>query len=126
LFKFIHIADVHLDTHFLSKNEWLRERLRSSLREAFKRVIDLCIEEKANALLIAGDLFDNDKLSFQTEQFLVDSFKRLEKNNIVVIYTTGNHDPGDATYRANNIKWSSNVRAIKNEDVEIVDIIEQK
>ncbi|MBN4074382.1 MAG: hypothetical protein COA82_10045 [Alkaliphilus sp.] len=126
MFKFIHIADVHLDTHFLSKNEWLRERLRSSLREAFKRVIDLCIEEKANALLIAGDLFDNDKLSFQTEQFLVDSFKRLEKNNIVVIYTTGNHDPGDATYRANNIKWSSNVRAIKNEDVEIVDIIDKK
>jgi len=126
LFKFIHIADVHLDTHFLSKNKDLRERLRNSLREAFNRAIDLCIDEKASALLIAGDLFDNDTLSFQTEQFLADSFKRLEKSNIVVIYTTGNHDPGDASYRVNNIKWSSNVHVIKNEDIKIVDVTDEK
>ncbi len=126
MFKFIHIADVHLDTHFLSKNEWLRERLRSSLREAFKRVIDLCIEEKVNALLIAGDLFDNDKLSFKTEQFLVDSFKRLEKNNIVVIYTTGNHDPGDEGYRTSSIEWSRNVHVAKTEEVRIFDVVDEE
>lgn len=122
MFKFIHIADVHLDTHFLSKDESMRKSLRNSLREAFKKTIDLCIEEKVNALLIAGDLFDNDKLSFRTEQFLVNSFRRLEENNIVVIYTTGNHDPGDEMYRATSVNWPSNVHVISSKDVRTVEI----
>ncbi|MGV8146995.1 MAG: metallophosphoesterase family protein [Alkaliphilus sp.] len=122
MFKFIHIADVHLDTHFLSKDKELRKKLRESLRDAFNRAIDLCIEEKVNALLTAGDLFDNDNLSFETEKFLIDSFERLRKENITVIYATGNHDPGDDAYRVNRINWPKNVHVIKTEEVKIVDM----
>ncbi|KAB3534390.1 DNA repair exonuclease [Alkaliphilus pronyensis] len=122
MFKFIHIADVHLDTHFYSRDPELRNKLRDSLREAFNRVIDTCIDEKVQGLLIAGDLFDNDKLSFQTEVFLINAFTRLKENNIKVYYATGNHDPGDKNYRANLINWPDNVHLFNDDSVQELEV----
>jgi len=118
LVKFLHIGDVHLDTSFYSKNKVLRKKLREGIRKAFNNAIDLCIEEKVDALLIAGDLFDNDKLSFKTEQFLIKEFTRLREHNIKVFYATGNHDPGHISYRANSIRWPDNVHVFKEDRVE--------
>jgi len=118
MLKFIHTGDVHLDTSFHSSDPELRALLRESLKEAFENVIEACIEEEVNALLIAGDLFDNDKLSFQTEQYLIKAFNRLREANIKVFYATGNHDPGDKSYRANMIKWPDNVYLYKDDRVQ--------
>ncbi|SKC41346.1 metallophosphoesterase family protein [Maledivibacter halophilus] len=122
MLKFLHIADVHLDTSFYAKNEVLRIKLRDGIRNAFSNAVDLCINEKVNALLIAGDLFDNDKLSFRTEQFLINEFNRLKENGIRVFYATGNHDPGDLSYRANSIKWPDNVYIFKEDKIEIIEV----
>ncbi len=118
MLKFFHIGDVHLDTKFHSRNNKLRNKLRDGIRESFSKGVDICIEEKVNALLIAGDLFDNDRLSFKTEQFLIKEFNRLRDKNIRVFYATGNHDPGAVGYRANSIKWPSNVTVFKKDMVE--------
>ncbi|SCY97084.1 metallophosphoesterase family protein [Alkaliphilus peptidifermentans] len=125
MFKFIHIGDVHLDTHFYSRDTDLRERLRNSLRDSFNRVINTCIEERVQALLIAGDLFDNDKLSFQTEVFLLKRFSKLKEHDIQVFYATGNHDPGDINYRANSIKWPENVHLINDESIRVIEVIKE-
>ena len=122
MIKFIHIGDVHLDTSFHSSDTELRSILRESLKKAFDNVIETCIEEEVNALLIAGDLFDNDKLSFQTEQYLVKAFNRLKGANIQVFYATGNHDPGDKSYRANMIKWPENVNLFKDDNIRGIDL----
>lgn len=122
LLKFLHIADVHLDTSFYSKKAELRKKLRDGIRKSFSNAIDLCIAEKVNALLIGGDLFDNDKLSFKTEQFLVNEFKRLDENDIKVFYATGNHDPGHLSYRANSIKWPDNVYLFKDDRIEVIHV----
>lgn len=122
LLKFLHIADVHLDTSFYSKKEDLRKKLRDGIRKSFSNAIDLCINERVNALLIAGDLFDNDKLSFKTEQFLVNEFRRLDENDINVFYATGNHDPGHLSYRANSIKWPDNVYLFNDDSIKVIDI----
>ncbi|WP_432663755.1 DNA repair exonuclease [Wukongibacter baidiensis] len=122
MLKFLHIGDVHLDTSFYSKSEELRKKLREGIRRAFSRAIDICIDEGATALLIAGDLFDNDKLSFRTEQFLVNEFNRLKEKNIKVFYATGNHDPGHISYRANSIKWPDNVYLFKEDRARILDM----
>lgn len=122
MLKFLHIGDVHLDTSFYSKSEDLRRKLREGVRKAFSKAVDLCIHESVDALLIAGDLFDNDKLSFKTEKFLVSEFNRLREKNIRVFYSTGNHDPGHMSYRANSIKWPDNVYLFKEDKVEEVDI----
>ncbi|KAB3529202.1 metallophosphoesterase family protein [Alkaliphilus serpentinus] len=123
MFKFIHIADIHLDTSFYSSNKDLRSKLRNSLREAFLRVIDTCINEGVNALLIAGDFFDDELLTFQTESMIIDGIRQLEGYNIHVYYSTGNHDPGDISYRANLIKWPSNFHLIDNDRLQTFDVM---
>ncbi|HEX7071066.1 MAG TPA: exonuclease SbcCD subunit D, partial [Rhodothermales bacterium] len=100
MMKFLHIGDVHLDTTFLCRTETLRARLRDGLRTAFGRAVDCAVSEQVDAFLIAGDLFDNDNLSFRTEELLIDELKRLDANGITTVYVSGNHDPGNGRFAA--------------------------
>lgn len=112
MFTFLHLADVHLDTAFDGRTTDLRARMRQSLRTAFRRAVDLAIDEAVDAVLIAGDLFDDERLSFATEVFLVDQCQRLADAGIACIYATGNHDPGGSGFRAGQIDWPDNVRYV--------------
>jgi len=106
--KFVHMADVHLDTGFYSKDENTGRKLRDALRQAFRRGVDLAVDQKADCLLIAGDLFDNERLSFETECFLIEQMERLNREGIPVYYAAGNHDPGLKSHIA-RIRWPGNV-----------------
>ncbi len=103
--RFLHLADVHLDTAFEGRSAALREHLRDALRTAFERAVDCAIDEEVHAVLLAGDLFDDDRLSVATEAFLVDQVQRLDDAGIDTIYATGNHDPGGSGFRAAKIDW---------------------
>ena len=96
--RFLHVADVHLDTSFSGRSEAVRRRLRDASREAFRNAVDLAIREDVHAFLIAGDLFDGERLSFQTERFLLEQTERLGDHGITVVYATGNHDPGGVSH----------------------------
>ena len=103
--RFLHLADVHLDTAFEGRSDALREHLRGALRTAFERAVDCAIDEDVHAVLLAGDLFDDDRLSVTTEAFLVDQVARLDAAGIDTVYVTGNHDPGGSGFRAAKIDW---------------------
>jgi DNA repair exonuclease SbcCD nuclease subunit len=122
-FKFLHIADVHLDTPFENKDADIRVMLREKLRGALKASVDAAIINNVDALLIAGDLFDNDTLSFATEKFIIEQMIRLKGNGIRVFYCTGNHDPSGANYKTLKIKWPDNVYIFKNSKVETVKVL---
>ena len=107
--RFLHVADVHLDTSFSGRSESVRQRLRDASREAFRRAVDLAIHEDVHAFLVAGDLFDGDRLSFQTERFLLDQTRRLGAHGIAVVYATGNHDPGAGESGPRPLPWPGNV-----------------
>jgi len=124
MIKLMHIGDVHLDTPFYSRTEPLRKQLRDGLRNAFQGVIDRCIQEKVNALLIAGDLFDQRQLSFQTEQLLIQSFQALAAHHIQVFYCTGNHDPGTGPERIQSIPWPDNVVVFKEDQIQVMDLLD--
>lgn len=108
--RFLHIADVHLDTGFAGRSEEVRTRLRASSRTAFVRAVDLAIREDVHALLIAGDLFDSERLSFETERFLLRETERLQDHQITVVYATGNHDPGGSPSGPRSLSWPGCVR----------------
>jgi exonuclease SbcD len=108
--RFLHIADVHLDTSFAGRSHAVRTRLREASREAFHRAVDLAIREEVDAFLISGDLFDGDRLSFQTERFLLAETERLGDHGITVVYATGNHDPGSPQTGPRPIHWPACVR----------------
>ena len=103
--RFIHIADVHLDTPFSSRSPAVRARLREATREAFRGAVGLAIQERVHAFLIAGDLFDGDRVSFETEAFVVGELERLQHAGVQVVYATGNHDPGAPANRTLRMSW---------------------
>lgn len=108
--RFVHVADVHLDTSFSGRTPEVRARLREASRRAFRAAVDLAIREDVHALLIAGDLFDGDRLSFPTERFLLEETARLGDHGITVVYATGNHDPATVATGPRRLDWPSNVR----------------
>ena len=107
--RFIHAADVHLDSPCSSRSETVRQKLRDASRLAFRRLVDLALAERVDVVLIAGDLFDDERLSFQTERFLLEQLHRLDSEEIPVVYATGNHDPGRAGLRSVELPWPGNV-----------------
>lgn len=109
LMRFLHVADVHLDTSFSGRSEGVRQRLRDASREAFAAAVDLAIHEEVHAFLIAGDLFDGDRFSFRSERFLLDQLTRLTGHGITVVYATGNHDPGNVENAPRRLTWPASV-----------------
>ena len=107
--RFLHIADVHLDTPFAGRSDPLRRRLQDASREAFRRAVDLALGESVHAVLVAGDLFDGERLSFRTERFLLEQLRRLGEAGVPVVYATGNHDPGHDAYRTRPLDWPEHV-----------------
>jgi DNA repair protein SbcD/Mre11 len=96
--KFVHAADLHLDSPLLalSRQEPRQvDRIQRATREAFERVIDLCIEQEVVLLLLAGDLYDHDCPNMQIAVFLRTQLKRLEQKGIRVVIIKGNHDAGN-------------------------------
>lgn len=108
-FRFVHMADVHLDSPLASRSASIRKALREAQYTAFRRAIDLAIARRADAVLIAGDLFDHATLSFRSERELLAAFARLREAGICVLYATGNHDPGDPAARVHRLSWPDNV-----------------
>jgi len=120
--KFLHLADVHLDTPFKNREKGVREVLREGVRQAFRKAIDLALDRQVDAVLVAGDLFDNDTLSFATEKFLLEQINRLRERGVPFFYAPGNHDPWGGSFRLGNIPWPDNVTVFNSRKPYIVEI----
>ena len=95
VFRFVHTADIHLDSPLKSlalRDPALSARVGTATREAFRGIIDLCLREAVDALLIAGDLYDGAQTSMKTAQFLLAEFARLDATGIASFVIRGNHD----------------------------------
>lgn len=110
--RFVHVADVHLDTPFANRSDGLRRRLREATREAFRRSVALALSERVDAFLVAGDLFDGSRLSFGSERFLLDQAAVLQRAGIPLIYATGNHDCAESGGRRASLPWPGNVTVV--------------
>lgn len=110
--RVLHLADIHLDTPFAGRTKSLRGRLRDASREALRRAVDDALQEDVDVVVIAGDLFDGTRLSFETERFLVAELRRLGGAGIRVVYATGNHDPGRGGPRARGLEWPDHVEVV--------------
>ena len=94
-FRFVHTADIHLDSPLRSlalRHSELAELIGNATRQAFVNIIDLCLDEKVDALLLAGDLYDGEQTSMKTARFLAAQVRRLHEAGIRVFIIRGNHD----------------------------------
>ncbi|KAA3448564.1 DNA repair exonuclease [Mesorhizobium sp. SARCC-RB16n] len=94
-FRFVHTADIHLDSPLRSlalRNPEVAELVGDASRQAFTAIVDLCLAECVDALVIAGDLYDGDQTSMKTARFLGSQMTRLHQAGIRVYMIRGNHD----------------------------------
>ncbi|HUW43555.1 MAG TPA: DNA repair exonuclease [Bacillota bacterium] len=83
--KFVHTADVHL-------GGWKQQPIQELNLQSFKKLIETCIEEKVDFLLISGDLFDSafPPIDILKEAFA--EFKKLKDAKIPCFIIAGSHD----------------------------------
>jgi DNA repair protein SbcD/Mre11 len=94
-YRFVHTADLHLDSPLKSlalRDAALAEVIGNASRAVFTRIIELCLEEGVDALLIAGDLYDGAQTSMKTARFLTQALRRLDAAGIETFIIRGNHD----------------------------------
>ena len=108
MIKILHTADIHLGREFPLLHEKGRE-YRSQLLRTFERIVDLAIGENISLLLIAGDLFDTNRVHGIIIGKVLSAFRKLEKRDIQVCILPGTHDAynDDSIYRF--VHFPSNV-----------------
>jgi DNA repair exonuclease SbcCD nuclease subunit len=102
--RIVHTSDVHLGAYSGSGDEkWMARR--DLMERTFERVIDLANNQDADALVIAGDFFDNDRVSDETVTFAAQTIAKFRGQTFLI---PGNHDPMDP----GSIYWRHDLEAI--------------
>ncbi|MFH1249173.1 MAG: DNA repair exonuclease [archaeon] len=83
--RFAHIADCHL-------GGWREPKLQELNLEVFRKSIDICINEKVDFVLIAGDLFDIAMPQIEILEETFAQFRRLKESSIKCYLIAGSHD----------------------------------
>lgn len=95
MFKFIHAADLHIDSPLRGLDRYEGapvEAIRGATRQAFSKLVQLAIDERVSFVVLAGDIYDGDWPDYNTGLFFVKEVRRLEKADIPVVLIRGNHD----------------------------------
>lgn len=93
--KFIHAADIHLDSPLSGLSAYPDapvEMLRTATRDAFTNLVSAAIDEQVDFLVIAGDLYDGTWKDHNTGIYFSKEMGRLKKAGIPVYLLFGNHD----------------------------------
>lgn len=117
--RFIHTADIHLDTPFKGLTnvpQSLLEQVRRSTFKAFDKIVDYCIQYEVDFLLISGDLYDSDDKSLKAQIHLLKGLEKLDTHGISTYIIHGNHDPFDQNKQL--INWPKSVNVLSSEQVE--------
>ena len=96
--RFIHAADLHLDTPFRGLKE-VDEKIAASLRDAtftaFDNLVHYALRERIDFLLVAGDVYEQTERSLRAQLHFRDGLARLARAGICTYVVHGNHDPLD-------------------------------
>jgi len=93
--KFIHSADIHLDSPFKGLRkapDQVWQLIHDSTYRAFSNLVTTAIKENVDFVLIVGDLFDQVQHSIRADLFVNKQFERLNQKQIPVYLSYGNHD----------------------------------
>lgn len=115
--KILHAADLHLDSAFTGLPDSQAALFRQESRDTLRRMVDFANDHGAEVMLLAGDLFDSDRLYSQTSQILAAALGRFRGE---VFIAPGNHDfyvPG-GSYDA--VDWPKNVHIFTSRSPETV------
>jgi DNA repair protein SbcD/Mre11 len=116
LITILHIADVHLDRVFASADDRrAAARRRAELRDALVRAIAAGREQGADAICLAGDVYEHDTVTADTAAFLEDVLGRA---GVPVLVAPGNHDPWVPGSVWERVRWPDNVHVFTRDVLE--------
>ena len=107
--RILHFADLHLDASFASSS--MTSRIsglrRQQLRDALKRILDLAVQRDVDAITIAGDLYEQDRCTLDTGNFIKRELERIAPKPVLI--APGNHDPWVPHSLYHQLEWPANV-----------------
>jgi DNA repair exonuclease SbcCD nuclease subunit len=95
LYRFLHAADIHLDSPLVGLERYESapvDAMRGATRRAFENLAALAIDERVAFVLLAGDLYDGDWKDYRTGLFFMQQMAKLREAAIPVYIVAGNHD----------------------------------
>ena len=95
MIRFIHAADLHLDTPFSGLEQTskkLAEKLREAPFESFAKIVDIAVEKEVDFVLLSGDLYNTKRVNIKAQSLFIEQLNRLEQAEIPVYLIRGNHD----------------------------------
>ncbi len=96
-FRFVHTADLHLDSPFAGLTAEAPESVARTLREStsltWQRVVGLAIDAQADFVVVAGDVFELQNHTLLGQVRFRDGLADLSRAGIPAFVATGNHDP---------------------------------
>jgi DNA repair protein SbcD/Mre11 len=109
--RLLHFADLHLDASFRWAGEGVAGGLRQALRDALTRILALARERRVDAILCAGDLYEQETFSPDTAAFLRQAF--ADAAPVPVLVSPGNHDWLGPLSLYQQVAWSRNVHIFR-------------
>src|SRR3989338_10470447 len=83
--KVAHMSDVHL-------GGWKQKPMQDLNFQSFQKAVEICMKEKVEFLLIAGDLFDTAYPSIEILKETFAEFKKIKDAGIPCFLISGSHD----------------------------------
>lgn len=91
VYRFIHTADLHLDSALSSINNGPKAKTRRmELTDCFKRMADFAVANNVCGIIVAGDMFDVKNASPSVKMQVIDVIKSA--GNVTFYLLGGNHD----------------------------------
>ncbi len=111
--RILHFADLHLDASFAGSgmSSSMAARRREELRGALRRIMDLALVQKVDAITVGGDLYEQERFTQDTGNFICQQFQRVSP--IPVLIAPGNHDPWVPHSLYRQVPWPENVFIFK-------------
>jgi exonuclease SbcD len=105
------VSDVHLDSPFAWAKPEVARRRRQALRDALIHSVQLAMDQHVDLICCGGDLFEHERVSPDTGQFLRVQFERAHP--IPIFIAPGNHDWFGAESLYRRVRWSPNVHVFE-------------
>ena len=115
--RFLHAADLHLDSPFEGLPARKAAVRRGEKRELLSRLAELVEQEKLQLVLLSGDLLDSDNTYYETGEELIRSLGRMA---VPVFIAPGNHDYYSESSPYARLSLPENVHIFRRGEIECI------
>lgn len=117
MIRFLHAADLHLDSPFRDLTAEQAAQRRREQRELPLRLAETAREKGVQVVFLSGDLFDGEQIYRETGEMLAAALGQIP---CPVFLAPGNHDPMTVRSLYTTLHWPDNVHIFRSAEVESI------